>query len=77
MCNEKRVSDNPGIVISKGDVEFLLSFVPAVSPDQVKMGLSPFLYVTGKYTGDLELAERVHKIVKDHGLTLPEIDEDD
>lgn len=52
----------------KSDISFLLQFVPALTPDEVKDGLSIMFYVTGSYEGDLKLAKRIDKIRKSYEI---------
>lgn len=52
------------------DIEFLLSFAPALDPEQVSPGLAPMFYVTGTYEGDVELARKVKEICDRYDIIL-------
>jgi hypothetical protein len=58
------------------DIEFLLSFTPATTPEQVSPGLAPMFYVTGTYEGDVELARKVQEICERYDIVL-DYDEDE
>jgi len=59
------------------DIRFLLSFVPAMDPDDVDAGLAPMFYVTGTYKGDLELADEVKNICDRYDIHNEDIDDDE
>lgn len=59
------------------DIEFLLSFVPATEPMQVREGLAPMFYVTGSYDGDITLANRVQEICERYDIILDHDENED
>lgn len=65
-CTERGICVLEDDVVS--DIRFLLSFVPAESPDQVEPGLIPMTYLTGSYEGDVKLARRVENIRDKYGI---------
>jgi hypothetical protein len=61
----------------KEDVEFLLEFMPATEPSQVREGLATMFYVTGTYEGDVELADRVRDIRERYEIVAQNDEEED
>lgn len=61
----------------KDDIKFLLSFAPALSPDDVTDGLSSMFYITTTYKGDLALAERVEAICERYDININDFVSDD
>lgn len=52
----------------KGDMEYLLSFVPATDPSDVEPGLPAMCYITGTYDGDVAVIQRVADIKAKYNL---------
>ena len=59
----------------KDDIEFLLSFVPAIDPKDVYPDLMPMFYVTTTYEGDIKLAKRVQEIVRRYEIDVNSIND--
>jgi len=56
------------------DMEFLLSFAPAQSPDEVEEGLNPMFYITNTFEGDRRIAQRIKDIRDRYGVACAEED---
>lgn len=61
----------------RGDIEFLLSFVPAKHPNEVEKGLAPMFYVTSTYDGDIALAKRVQDICERYNIAEDNYEDED
>lgn len=59
------------------DIKFLLSFAPALAPDDVDSGLAPMFYLTGTYEGDVAVAKRVQDICDRYEVGEDVVDENE